>query len=126
VWVALWLQPVGLVASALLPEMRVAALHVTFIGGFGLLALAVGAHVVLSHAGLEHLRERTPWPVPIWAGAIALALLARLVADWSDTYFAHLASASAAWILGSLVWLGFVARGLGRGGDADPGRGASP
>lgn len=126
VWMALWLQPIGLAASAVFPEMRVAALHVVFIGGFSLLALAVGAHVVLSHAGLERLRESTPWPVPVWSGAVGLGLLARLVADWSDSYFAHLASASLAWIFGSLVWLAFVARGVGRGGEAGPGSAPGP
>jgi hypothetical protein len=37
-----------------------------------------------------------------------LALAARLAADASQTYFAHLAWAAGAWIAGSAVWLAFL------------------
>lgn len=125
VWAALWLEPAGLALSAALPTLRVPALHVTFIGGFSLLVLAVGAHVALSHGGREAARDRTPWPVPVWATGIALALLARLAADWSNTYFDHLASAAIAWIAGSGVWLAFVAPALVAGAPP-PGGEAGP
>ena len=36
----------------------------------------------------------------------------RLPPGWSDTYFEHLASAAAVFILGSAVWLGGVVRAL--------------
>lgn len=119
VWAGLWMQPIGLAAAGLWPDYRVPALHMTFIGGFSLLALSVGAHVALSHGGLERLRDQTPWPVMVWSLGIVLALLARLAADWSETYFAHLASAAVMWIGGSLVWLLFLTPALVRTGASE-------
>jgi hypothetical protein len=37
-----------------------------------------------------------------------LALLARLAADFSDSYFGHLGWAAALWLLASAVWLAFL------------------
>ena len=50
---------------------------------------------------------RCPPAVVALAVGLALALAARLVADWSDTYFAHLGWAAAGWIGGSAVWLAY-------------------
>jgi formate/nitrite transporter FocA (FNT family) len=47
--------------------------------------------------------------VVVLAVAIALALLARLAADSSHTYFEHLASAALCWMVGSAVWLAWLA-----------------
>jgi len=108
VWISAWAMPVGLVASALLPDYRVPALHILFIGGFSLMAFGVATHVSLSHLeGLEPLALTSPRPVRAVAALIGLALLARLAADWSDTYFDHLAWAAGMWIAASLVWLVF-------------------
>ena len=41
--------------------------------------------------------------------AQAQALLARLAADSSQTYFEHLASAALCWMVGSAVWLVWLA-----------------
>jgi hypothetical protein len=46
--------------------------------------------------------------------ALLLAMTARVAADWSDTYFAHLGWAAGLWIAGTLVWLLFVAPRLVR------------
>lgn len=109
VWVAAWLAPVGLVASGLLPDYRVPALHVLFIGGFSLMAFGVATHVSLSHLDLNEAALGRPRPVVVLAVAIALALLARLAADSSHTYFEHLASAALCWMVGSAVWLAWLA-----------------
>ena len=109
VWVAAWLAPAGLVASGLLPDYRVPALHVLFIGGFSLMAFGVATHVSLSHLDLDEAALGRPRPVVVLAVAIALALLARLAADSSQTYFEHLASAALCWMVGSAVWLVWLA-----------------
>jgi uncharacterized protein involved in response to NO len=109
VWVSVWLIPVGLIVSALLPDLRVAALHIVFIGGFALMAFGVATHVSLGHLGLEHLALGRPRAVVAMAAGLLLALSARIVADWSDSYFAHLGWAAASWIAGSGVWLAFFA-----------------
>lgn len=109
VWVAAWLAPAGLVACGLLPDYRVPALHVLFIGGFSLMAFGVATHVSLSHLDLNEAALGRPRPVVVLAVAIALALLARLAADSSQTYFEHLASAALCWMVGSAVWLAWLA-----------------
>jgi len=108
VWVSVWLMPLGLLMSVLFPDFRVPALHILFIGGFSLMAFGVATHVALSHLDeLLPLSLESPRPVQILAAAFALALAARVAADWSDTYFDHLAWAAGLWIAGSLVWLAF-------------------
>ena len=59
-WLALRLTPLGIALAGLVPDYRVPALHVTFIGGFGLMAFAVASHVAYSHLGLESLRDGRP------------------------------------------------------------------
>jgi uncharacterized protein involved in response to NO len=107
VWLSVWLVPTGLLVSALWPDYRVPALHILFIGGFGLMAFAVATHVSLGHLGLDHLAAARPPAVVALAVGFLLALMARLAADASETYFDHLAWAAAAWMLGSAVWLIF-------------------
>ena len=42
------------------------------------------------------------------AVGILLAMAARVAADMSGSYFAHLGWAALVWIAGTAVWLGFV------------------
>ena len=107
-WLAVWLTPLGLAASGLWPDYRVPALHVLFIGGFSLLAFGVATHVALSHLHLEREREGSPVAVTILGAGVILALLGRVAADWSATYFEHLGAAAAAWLVASAVWLLFL------------------
>ncbi len=108
VWLSVWLMPIGLLGAALWPDYRVPALHVLFIGGFSLMAFGVATHVVLSHAGPEHLALGRPPAIAFVGGALIVAMLARVTADWSDTYFAHLGWAAATWLAGAGVWLAFI------------------
>ena len=108
VWLAVWLMPVGLLVSGLWPDYRVPALHILFIGGFGLMAFGVATHVALTHLNLENLARGRPPAVMIVGITFLLAMFARLAADMSHTYFDHLAWAAAIWLIGSAVWLAFV------------------
>lgn len=109
VWMSTWMIPLGLLLSALWPDFRVPALHVTFIGGFGLMAFGVATHVSLSHLGMERQALGRPWPVVVLAAAFALTLVTRLAADLSDAYFEHLGWAAAFWLAGSALWLAWLA-----------------
>jgi hypothetical protein len=111
-WAAVWLIPVGLAASGLFPEYRVAALHIVFIGGFGLLAFAIATHVSLTHLGLEELALGRPPAIAMLGVCFALALAGRLAADASNSYFDHLGWAALWWIAGSAAWLAFLGRPL--------------
>jgi uncharacterized protein involved in response to NO len=112
VWLAVWLTPLGLALSGIWPDYRVPALHVLFIGGFSLLAFGVATHVALSHLNLERERDGSPVAIKVMGAGIILAMLGRLVADWSASYFPHLGAAAAAWLAGSAVWLAFLGRRL--------------
>jgi len=108
VWLSVWLIPLGLCLAGLLPDYRVPALHVLFIGGFALMAFGVATHVTLSHLGLERLREGRPPAVAFLGIAVMVAMVARVTADWTDSYFVHLGWAAGSWLTGTAVWLLFV------------------
>jgi len=109
VWVAGWMMPVGYVLAALAPDYARAALHVTYIGGFALLALAVGAQVTLGHSGHRDVMLGRPWQV--WAiGALGLvAIVARgLMQVDPARYFVWMGVASGAFLAATVVWLVFL------------------
>jgi uncharacterized protein involved in response to NO len=105
VWISTWMIPAGLAASALWPDYRVPALHVLFIGGFGLMAFGVATHVALGHLNMERIGLGRPPAVAALGAAFLAAMLVRVAADASDTYFLHLGVAAAVWIVGTAVWL---------------------
>jgi hypothetical protein len=99
------LVPAGPILAGLAPDYRVPALHVTFIGGFGLLALSVATHVTASHCeGLPEIRDGRSTIVRVVAVGVLLAALGRFTADATATYFEHLAAAAAAWIVATALW----------------------
>lgn len=120
-WLALRLTPLGMLSSGLAPDYRVPALHVTFIGGFGLMAFAVASHVAYGHLGLAAERDGWPAPVVLAGAGIMVALLARVAADWSASYFAHIGWAAGAWLVGTGAWLALLGPRL-LGGPAAAGR----
>jgi hypothetical protein len=107
-WLALRLTPLGMALSGLFPDYRVPALHVTFIGGFGLMAFAVASHVTYGHLGLAAQRDGAPVAVVLVGAGLVLALLARVTADWSASYFAHIGAAAIAWLAGTAGWLALL------------------
>ena len=113
-WLSVWLMPVGLIGAGLFPDLRIAALHVLFIGGFSLMGFGVATHVSLSHLNLEALATGRPAAVAILGATVVLAMLGRVAADLSNTYFDHLGWAAALWLVGSGVWLAFFAPKLRR------------
>ncbi|HVM94743.1 MAG TPA: NnrS family protein, partial [Candidatus Acidoferrales bacterium] len=104
---SVWLIPIGLLASGVFPDYRVPALHIVFIGGFSALAFGVATHVAIGHLGLDHLTSGRPPVVIVLAVTSLLALGARVAADASHTYFAHLGWAAGSWLIGSSVWLAY-------------------
>ncbi len=76
VWLAGWMMPLGYALAALYPQYYQGALHVSLIGGFAMLTLAVSTHVVLGHGNRSDVINGRPWQV----ATIALCLLAAMVA----------------------------------------------
>jgi uncharacterized protein involved in response to NO len=96
---------IGLFAAALFPEHEIAAWHVVFIGGYGVLTLAIATRVVVSHGGHGLADESRVLGVPALAG-IALALVARLAGGEVDPGLAPaLAAAAALWTIAWALWL---------------------
>jgi uncharacterized protein involved in response to NO len=101
---AAWLVPLGPIFAGLVPDYRVPALHLTFVGGFALLAFSVATHVTASHLELPGLRDGRAPVVAAVAGALVLAMTTRVAADATESYFEHLAVAGGFWIVGTGLW----------------------
>ncbi len=115
-WLGAWAVPLGLIAAAALPDHRVAALHITFIGGFGLLAFAVAAHVTLAHGGDASAQTGRPWPVLGFGVLFVLALAARASAtSVPEHYFGLLGLAAALWLAGATLWAAYLVPRMWRG-----------
>jgi uncharacterized protein involved in response to NO len=97
----------GLIASAIWPNYRVPALHIIYIGGFGLQVFGVDSHVAMSHLDMEQLALGRPPAVIVLDTAFLISLGARLAADASNTCYVHLGWAAGVWIAGSSVWSAF-------------------
>jgi uncharacterized protein involved in response to NO len=112
-WMAMWALPVGLLGAAAMPTARVEALHVMFIGGFGVIAFAVSTHVVLGHTGQDARQSARAWPVAAF-GALFAAAMAFRIGAISDPpgYFRWLGVAASLWLLGAAVWAAVVLPGI--------------
>lgn len=105
VWIGVWCVPSGYLLGALFPSLGKGALHVTFVGGFGLLVLAVSSQVVLGHEGREALRDRA-WIHPL---LIVLLLLAAVAARalyelQSERQLLWMTTSATAFLLATLAW----------------------
>jgi uncharacterized protein involved in response to NO len=102
---ALILVPLGLGASGLFPARRVALAHVTYAGGFGLLMLAVTAHVSFMHGGRERQADR--WPLAVVVATVCVLATAALRASlegFGARYLDAMVSAGALWLVAVGAW----------------------
>lgn len=108
-WMAVWALPVGLIGAAAFPGARVEALHVMFVGGFGVISFAVSTHVTLGHTGQEARQSTRPWPVVAFGLLFAAALAFRISAIGDPpNYFLWLGTAATSWLLGATAWAAFA------------------
>ncbi len=104
-WISGWMLPLGSLLVAADPDLRRAGLHITLIGCFALLVLAVGAHVSLSHGGRPSLLSTNPWQLWIVGGLIAVALAARTCIDvFPSLGLILFAIAAGAFLASTVVW----------------------
>lgn len=105
VWLAAWMIPLGYVLAGVFPMQKKAGLHVVFIGGFALLTLSVGLHVLLAHGGHERLVRGRPWQVPAFAGLLLVSLVSRWMVDLRPEWFQQwLAISASTFLLATVVW----------------------
>ncbi len=95
----------GAWCACLLPEYEIAALHLTFLGGFALLTFLVASRVISAHCGFESSWVRNTLPLAQLVVLIPLALVTRLLADaWVDAYFGILHIAAGFFLTGVAIW----------------------
>lgn len=109
IWIAAWMVPLGYFVGAAEPSRFKAGLHVTFIGGFAMLALAVGAQVILGHTGHERVRDGRPWAVPALGLLLLAALACRVMVDVSPAELRlWLGAASGLFLSATVTWVAFL------------------
>lgn len=110
-WVAGWMVPLGLAIAAAWPALSLAGLHVTFIGGFGLLTIAIGTRVVIAH-GRFPISDEPLTLDPQVALGLSIGLVLRVVAELDTARMTPWLGASGlAWFLAWALWF---SRALGR------------
>lgn len=106
IWLSFWLVILGLWGCFFHAEYRKTTLHVSFLGGLGLMTYMVATMVVLSHAGrAEQIRK--PLPVLILVTIAILVSLGFRIAAVLDqeNFFAFVSAASMLWVGAGVVWL---------------------
>jgi hypothetical protein len=103
--VAFVLLVLGLLTVAILPGYRVALLHLTLVGGFAIITIAVASRVVLGHSGLgDRLKQPNRWFfIPL--ALLLLGMATRISGDFLPKIMAsHYTYGAIAWICGVLIW----------------------
>ncbi|HLG18444.1 MAG TPA: NnrS family protein [Bdellovibrionota bacterium] len=100
-----WAVCLSLWGSAIHPRYRVEVLHVMFIGGFGMMILAIATRVILSHGNYPLDLERRSKSLFFAAFLLFGALICRAIAPlFVDAYFPLLGLAGTFWLFGLLLW----------------------
>jgi len=100
-----WAVLLGLWGAAIHPQYRIEVLHVLFIGGFGMMILAIATRVILSHGKYPVEFEKTsPW-LGIAAWMLFVSLLLRAISTLTGKYyFTMLGLAGSLWIVALVLW----------------------
>lgn len=109
IWIAAWMLPLGYLFAAAFPAQFRAGLHITFLGGFALLALSVSTQVTLGHGGYSDLMFGKPRPVLTVAALMLLAMIFRTLMEFDpERYFTWMAMASVLFLMATLMWALFL------------------
>lgn len=104
-WVSAWMTVLGLFGAAASPTHGVDYLHVSFIGGFGLMTIVVATRVTVAHGGHPAAKWEDSPALSVTGILVLLAVLTRLPIAWLPrAYETYLVLASTMWVLALLVW----------------------
>jgi uncharacterized protein involved in response to NO len=120
-WLSCWLLLLGLWLPVVLPAHALHVRHMAYVGGFGLMTLAVATRVTLAHGGHDLALERTSRLFKTAALLVLLAAATRAVARLlpETAYWNHLLFAAWTWTLGLLIWGGFALPRIVRTSDKE-------
>jgi uncharacterized protein involved in response to NO len=96
----------GLACAAIWPYARIGSLHLFFVSGLGLVTMAVGARVILGHAGRHDLLGgKIVWLRWVF-GLLILAATTRMTSDFIPAVrVSHHIYAAWTWAAAAFVWL---------------------
>jgi uncharacterized protein involved in response to NO len=101
--------PLGYLLAAAFPDRFRGPLHVTFVGGFALLALAVSTQVTLGHGGRSDLMLGKPGQVLAIATLTLLAAAARVALQFDvERGRWWMAIAAGLFLTATIVWGAFL------------------
>ena len=124
---ALHSMAAGCVCAALWPASRVGSLHLFFAAGLGLVTMAVGARVVLGHAGRHDLLGGKIVWLRWVSGLLMLAAGTRMSADFlPNIRNSHLIYAGWTWALAGAIWLAALAKYFFRNEESMKRQGGCP
>jgi uncharacterized protein involved in response to NO len=105
-WISCWLLLLGLWFPVVFPAYALHVRHLAYVGGFGLMTIAVATRVTLAHGGHNLALERTSGLFKAAVGLILLAAATRGIARLlpESAYWTHLHFAAWSWNLGLLIW----------------------
>lgn len=117
----------GCACAAIWPAARIGSLHLFFVSGLGLVTLAVGARVVLGHAGRHDLLDNRIIWLRWVGGLLVLAATTRMSADFiAKVQVSHHIYAAWTWALAALIWLAALAKYFFRHDDPAKPKGQCP
>jgi uncharacterized protein involved in response to NO len=104
-WLGFWCLLVGQWLAGIFPDYEIVSLHLTFVGGFSVITLILGARVISVHCGPEKMwsgRARGLKSVGLF---LIAALISRVVSDFTLWYyFGMLHVAAGFWMVAALIW----------------------
>ena len=101
----------GILISGVSLVFRVAIKHILFIGGYGLLILAVATRVTWGHSGNIDLAEGKRRSLRIILGVVLMGMTTRVVADLVPAIrVSHHIYASLSWVIAAGIWSWAVLR----------------
>lgn len=110
-WLSFWMVILGLWGCPVHLMYRKSSLHVSFLGGLGLMTYMVATMVILSHAGeSEKLRKSLPVFWLCFFGVMSSLGFRVAAVLWPDYFFKFIAAASAIWVMTAILWLLFMMR----------------